>query len=157
MYFGERDCVPAIRTRDRPIIDVPYRCVVPGITSAKTVPSRISTASSPLHTPPLLVLSLPSLSHPHDRVSLPIANHPVWSASNFSRLFIARETVSRQNIHKTGPFRTIRSPRFQVALWRCLSSHSPRFLAPLPPLPPSLLPSPSPGKPSVQIGPSARY
>lgn len=36
--------VPAIRTRDRPIIDVPYRCVAPGITSTKTVPSRISTA-----------------------------------------------------------------------------------------------------------------
>lgn len=130
----ERDCVPVIRTRDRPIIDVPYRCVALGITSTKTVPSRTSTGFPfPLST---FLSSLPVDSPVRSCFPTDRQQPPLWSAPNFSRLFIARKPFSRQNIHKTGPFRAIRGPRFQaapVALPSLPPPRSSRFFRLVPP------------------------
>lgn len=69
---------------------------------------------------------------------------PLVSSGLFSP-FHREETVSRQNIHKTGPFRAIRGPRFHAALL-ALPSPSPSFIS-LFPLGPPL------GKPRAPVGP----
>lgn len=51
--------------------------------------------------PLVLVFSCRSPSHPFGQLRTFLA-------------FSSRQNVSRQNIHKTGPFRTIRGPRFQA-------------------------------------------
>jgi len=62
----ERYGVPAKRTRDRPIIDVPYRCVAPSITSTKTVPNRTSIGTSLQRPFPLFLSSPPcTLAFPY--------------------------------------------------------------------------------------------
>lgn len=124
----EWDCVPAIRTRDRPIIDVPYRCMAPGITSTKTVPSRISTAPFLSHPP----FSLPVT--PSCAISLPIANsHPFgqFSLGFFSPFHRGRSFRGKTSI-KLIPLERKRgasfSDRFGAA---CLHLVSSAFSSPL--------------------------
>jgi len=100
----ERDCVPAIRTQDRPIIDVPYRCMAQGITSIKTVPSRLSTGTFPSSLP------VDSLAFPTDR-----QQPPLWSAPDFSRLFIARKPFRGKTSIKLVP-----SERYETLVFKLL-------------------------------------
>lgn len=105
------DCVPAIRTRDRPIIDVPYRCMAPGITSTKTVPSRISTGTSPQRPlPPFLSTALFARVFPTDR-----QQPPLWSAPNFSRLFIAGKPFRGKTSIKLVPLERYEALVFDAA------------------------------------------
>lgn len=64
------------------------------------------------HFPSASLSSLPV--YPLVRSRFP-TDHPLVSSGFFSP-FHRRKNVSRQNIHKTGPFRAIRDSRFQAAL-----------------------------------------
>lgn len=84
--------------------------------------SYISTCPLASHPVYSLFLSFPSYSHTFPcRSAATISFGQVWIFLTFS----SRETASRQNIHKTTPFRTIRGSRFLAALalfWPLLSS-----------------------------------
>lgn len=139
MYFAkrerERDCVPAIRTRDRPIIDVPYRCVALDITSTKTVPSRISTASLRAPRP------LPSSSCRPPRARVPPPRSPSHPFGQL-RTFLAFSSRGRAFRGKTS-IKLVPLERYEALVFRLFRRHPvPSF--PSPSVSPSILRSPVP-------------
>lgn len=131
-----------IRTRDRPIIDVPYRCVALGITSTKTVPSRISTPPSTFAARSFLFLSFPSCScFPADRRATLLVSYELFSPFHRGRTFRGKTSI------KPVPLERYEALVFRLFRRRLV------LLFPLPPLPISLY---FPFDPSLSNAPRAR-